>query len=186
MGHLVQPPWRSRVSYSRLHRTLSRQVLNISREGEISPVLLPEAESCVFWEVCYKKLKYLSFINLWCTFNKNRRTTSLKSEPFHFSQNRVLEEQDRLPVKHPKDVFCFQGAAFLKEIILRIVRSHAWQCCSRLLPNVTVPLVTATVRRGIFHNRNCAIRLASPRRIIKMWMINAGHVSCPARCSEIT
>ena len=34
MGHLVQPPCRSRVTYSRLHRTLSRQVLNISREGE--------------------------------------------------------------------------------------------------------------------------------------------------------
>ena len=34
MGHLVQPSCRSRVTYSRLHRTLSRQVLNISREGE--------------------------------------------------------------------------------------------------------------------------------------------------------
>ena len=31
-GHLVQPPCRSRVSYSRLHRTL--WVLSISREGE--------------------------------------------------------------------------------------------------------------------------------------------------------
>ena len=39
MGHLVQPPCRSRVTYSRLHRTLSRRVLNISREGDmrISP-----------------------------------------------------------------------------------------------------------------------------------------------------
>ena len=34
MGHLVQAPCRSRVSYSRLHRTLSRWVLNISREGD--------------------------------------------------------------------------------------------------------------------------------------------------------
>ena len=34
MGHLVQPSCRSRVTYSRLHRTLSRQVLNISREGD--------------------------------------------------------------------------------------------------------------------------------------------------------
>ena len=34
VGHLVQPPCRSRVTYSRLHRTLSRQVLNISREGD--------------------------------------------------------------------------------------------------------------------------------------------------------
>ena len=34
MGHLVQPPCKSRVTYSRLHRTLSRQVLNISREGD--------------------------------------------------------------------------------------------------------------------------------------------------------
>jgi len=32
--HLVQPPWQSRVTQSRLHRTLSRRVLNISREGE--------------------------------------------------------------------------------------------------------------------------------------------------------
>ena len=34
MGHLVQTPHRSRVTYSRLHRTLSRRVLNISREGD--------------------------------------------------------------------------------------------------------------------------------------------------------
>ena len=34
VGHLVQLPCRSRVTYSRLHRTLSRQVLNISREGD--------------------------------------------------------------------------------------------------------------------------------------------------------
>ena len=32
--HLVQPPCWSRVTYSRLHRTLSRRVLNISREGD--------------------------------------------------------------------------------------------------------------------------------------------------------
>ena len=35
VGHLVQPSCRSRVTYSKLHRTLSRWVLNISREGEI-------------------------------------------------------------------------------------------------------------------------------------------------------
>jgi len=34
VDHLVQPPCQSRVTYSRLHRTASRQVLNISREGE--------------------------------------------------------------------------------------------------------------------------------------------------------
>ena len=34
VGHLVQPPCRSRVTYSRLHSTLSRLVLNISKEGE--------------------------------------------------------------------------------------------------------------------------------------------------------
>ena len=34
MGHLVQPPCQSRDSYSRLHRTASRRVLNISREGD--------------------------------------------------------------------------------------------------------------------------------------------------------
>ena len=33
-GHPVQPLCRSRVTYSRLHRTLSRRVLNISREGD--------------------------------------------------------------------------------------------------------------------------------------------------------
>jgi len=32
--HLVQPPCRSRVTYSRLHRTVSRWVLSISREGD--------------------------------------------------------------------------------------------------------------------------------------------------------
>jgi len=31
VGHLVQAPYQSRVTYSRLHRTLSRRVLNISR-----------------------------------------------------------------------------------------------------------------------------------------------------------
>ena len=34
VGHLVQHPRRSRVTYSRLQRTLSRWVLNISREGD--------------------------------------------------------------------------------------------------------------------------------------------------------
>jgi len=34
VGHLVQPPYQSRVTYSRLHRTLSGRVLNISREGD--------------------------------------------------------------------------------------------------------------------------------------------------------
>ena len=34
VGHLVKPQCRSRVTYSRLHRTLSRRVLNISREGD--------------------------------------------------------------------------------------------------------------------------------------------------------
>ena len=34
VGHLVQLPCQSRVTYSRMHRTLSRQVLNISREGD--------------------------------------------------------------------------------------------------------------------------------------------------------
>jgi len=34
VGHPVQPPCPSMVTHSRLHRTLSRRVLNISREGE--------------------------------------------------------------------------------------------------------------------------------------------------------
>jgi len=34
VGHLVQPPSRGRVIYSRLHRTASNQVLNISGEGD--------------------------------------------------------------------------------------------------------------------------------------------------------
>ena len=34
VSHLVQPFCRSRVTYSRLHRTASRRVLNISREGD--------------------------------------------------------------------------------------------------------------------------------------------------------
>ena len=34
VGHPVQPSCRSRVTYSRLHRTTSRRVLNISREGD--------------------------------------------------------------------------------------------------------------------------------------------------------
>ena len=34
VGHPVQPSCPSRVTYSRLHRTLSRRVWNISREGD--------------------------------------------------------------------------------------------------------------------------------------------------------
>jgi len=34
VGHLVQPPCQSRITYSRLHGTLSRRDLNISREGD--------------------------------------------------------------------------------------------------------------------------------------------------------
>jgi len=36
VGHPVQPPCRSSVTQSRLHRTLSRWVLSISREGEFN------------------------------------------------------------------------------------------------------------------------------------------------------
>ena len=39
VGHLVQPSCRSRVTYSRLHRTSSRRVLNISREGDSTTFL---------------------------------------------------------------------------------------------------------------------------------------------------
>ena len=42
MGHPVQLPCQSRVTYSRLHGTLSRQVLNISREGDSATSLLGE------------------------------------------------------------------------------------------------------------------------------------------------
>jgi len=38
-GHPAQPSCRSRVTYSRLHRTLSRRVLNISREGDSTTYL---------------------------------------------------------------------------------------------------------------------------------------------------
>ena len=34
VGYLFHPPCQSSITYSRLHRTLSRQVLNISREGD--------------------------------------------------------------------------------------------------------------------------------------------------------
>jgi len=34
VSHLGQPPCRSRVTYSRLHRTTFRRLLNISREGD--------------------------------------------------------------------------------------------------------------------------------------------------------
>jgi len=34
VGHLVQPSRQSRVTYRRPQRTLSRRVLNISREGD--------------------------------------------------------------------------------------------------------------------------------------------------------
>ena len=39
MSHLVQPPCQSRVTYSRLHRTVFRWVLNICREGESTTFL---------------------------------------------------------------------------------------------------------------------------------------------------
>ena len=42
VGHPVQPPCRSRVTQSRLHRTVSRWVLNISREG-VSTTSLSDA-----------------------------------------------------------------------------------------------------------------------------------------------
>jgi len=38
-GSSSPTPCRSRVTYSRLYRTLSRRVLNISREGESTPSL---------------------------------------------------------------------------------------------------------------------------------------------------
>ena len=45
VGHLVQLPCQSRVTYSRLHRTASRRVLNISRDGD-SPTPLGNLLQC--------------------------------------------------------------------------------------------------------------------------------------------
>jgi len=39
VGHPVQPSCRRRVTQSRLHKTLSRRVLNISREGDSTTTL---------------------------------------------------------------------------------------------------------------------------------------------------
>jgi len=51
VDHPVQAPCQSRVTYSRLHRTLSRQVLNISREGDSTTSLgrLKEVEGLKNW-----------------------------------------------------------------------------------------------------------------------------------------
>ena len=66
MGHLVQPPCRSRVTYSRLHRTLSRQVLNISREGE-STTSLGNLVQC---SVILKVKKF--FLMFSCNFTESQ------------------------------------------------------------------------------------------------------------------
>ena len=47
VGHLVQPSCRTRVTYSKLHRTLSRRVLNISREGDSTTPLGSLFQCCV-------------------------------------------------------------------------------------------------------------------------------------------
>lgn len=165
------------------------KVRTVSLEERV--VLLPEAVSCVFWEVFCKKWKYLSSINPWCTFNKTR-TISAKSERLPFSVNCVFRGARQVSCQAPERapercvLNLFQRCRFFQE-------HHMEEC----LFSCTTVLLKAVVKchstprdshreGGGFHNRNCAIRLASPRRIIKMWMINAGHVSCPARCREIT
>jgi len=58
VGHLVQTPCRSRVTYSRLHRTLSRQVLNISREGDSTTSLGSLFQCSVTFRVKYDIIIY--------------------------------------------------------------------------------------------------------------------------------
>jgi len=58
VGHLVQPPRRSRVTYSRLHRTLSRWVLSISREGDSTTSL-----GSLFWcSITLRVKKFFMFM----------------------------------------------------------------------------------------------------------------------------
>ena len=47
VGHPVQPPCRSRVTQSRLHRTASRCVLNTSREGDSTTSLGSLCQCCI-------------------------------------------------------------------------------------------------------------------------------------------
>ena len=64
VGHLVQPPCQSRITYSRLHRTLSRRVLNISREGD-STTSLGSLFQCSF-TLRVKKFFFMFTWNFLC------------------------------------------------------------------------------------------------------------------------
>ena len=60
VGHLVQPTCWSRVTYSRLHRTLSRQVLNTSREGDSITSLGNLLQCSVMYYICWRRRILLS------------------------------------------------------------------------------------------------------------------------------
>ena len=62
VGHLVQLPCRSRVTYSRLHRTSSSRVLNISREGD-STISLGSLFQC---SIIFREKKFFLMFN--CNF----------------------------------------------------------------------------------------------------------------------
>ena len=76
VGHPVQPSHRSRVTYSRLQRTLSRWVQNISREGDSTTSL---GSLCQ----CSVTLKVKKFFLM---FRQNFRCFSLCPLPLVLSQ----------------------------------------------------------------------------------------------------
>ena len=113
MGHLIQPSCRSRVTYSRLQRTLSRRVLNISREGNSKGdpflLLLSVARAMVGSRPCYV------YRNFHCTAARAAGVSSETADP-----SLLLRETDAyaLPSRSSQMARPLQGAGLCWEFTL--------------------------------------------------------------------
>jgi len=95
VGHLVQPSCRSRVTYSRLHRTASRRVLKISRAGESTTPLGSLFQGSVTLRV--KKFFLMFSWNFLCF--------SLCPLPLVLSLGTTEKSLAPSPDTHPSDIY---------------------------------------------------------------------------------
>jgi len=100
VGHLVQPPCQSRVTYSRLHRALSRGVLNISREGDSTTSLGSLFQcsitlmtlSCLLISILLSTDNYFLVIYIFKEETKNTKVIQFSSCMGTRSDNEILSD----------------------------------------------------------------------------------------------
>ena len=106
MGHLVQPLCQSRLTYTRLHGTSSRQIWKISREGDSTTPLGSLFQCSVTLRV--KKFFLMFSWNFLCFGLRPLPLVLSLGTEIHFRKTK-LEKKERTMKKFPFSCHCNKG-----------------------------------------------------------------------------